>query len=109
MLKHATQAAAIALVLFFASRAGLAQGPGADTFKAKCVACHGEDGTGNNPVGKSLGVQPYNAPDVLKLSDADLTAIIKNGKNKMPAFAGKVTDAQIKDLLVHIHTLQKKK
>jgi mono/diheme cytochrome c family protein len=108
MLKHATQAAAIALVLFFASRAGLAQSPGADTYKAKCQACHGEDGLGNSPVGKALGVIPYNAPDVLKLSDADLTAIIKNGKNKMPAFAGKITDAQIKELLVHIHALQKK-
>jgi cytochrome c6 len=108
MLKHATQAAAIALVLFFASRISLAQGPGADIYKAKCQACHGEDGLGNIPVGKALGIRPYNAPDVLKLSDADLIAIIKNGKNKMPAFAGKITDAQIKDLLVHIHTLQKK-
>ncbi len=109
ILKHVTYAAAIVFASLFASHAGLAQTSGADTYKAKCAACHGDDGLGNSPVGKALGVKPYNEPDVLKMSDTDLTAIIKNGKNKMPAFAGKLTDPQIKDLLVHIHTLQKKK
>jgi mono/diheme cytochrome c family protein len=53
-------------------------------------------------------VQSYKSPDVRKLSDADLTAIIKNGKNnKMPAFGAQLTDAQIKDVLKYIHTLQK--
>ena len=32
---------------------------------------------------------------------------IKNGKNKMPAFAGKLTDPQITDVVAYIHTLQK--
>ena len=81
---------------------------GATLYKAKCAACHGDDGLANSPVGKALGAKPYNAPDVLKLSNTDLTAIIKNGKNKMPAFDGKLTDPQIKDIVAHIHTLQKK-
>ena len=34
--------------------------------------------------------------------------IIKGGKNKMPAFSGKLTDAQITDVVAYIHTLQKK-
>ena len=29
------------------------------------------------------------------MSDADMTALITNGKGKMPAFKGKLTDAQI--------------
>ena len=33
------------------------------------------------------------------MSDADLTAAITNGKGKMPAYKGKLTDAQIKDLV----------
>jgi mono/diheme cytochrome c family protein len=50
----------------------------------------------------------YKAPEVLKLKDADLTAIIKNGKNsKMPPFGNQLTDAQIKDIVKYIHTLQK--
>jgi cytochrome c6 len=107
MLKHAIPAAALILVLVFASRSSLAQNAALDTYKSKCIACHGPDGFGNTPVGKAMAVKPYKAPDVLKLSNADLTAIIKNGKNNMPAFSGQLTDAQIKDLLAYIHTLQK--
>ena len=108
MLKHATHTAALVLVLFFSSRASLAQNSGADTFKAKCLMCHGADGLGNTQMGKALGVMPYNAPDVKALKDPDLAAIIKNGKNnKMPAFGGQLTDAQINDVVKYIHTLQK--
>ena len=107
MLKLVIRAAAITLALSLASGSVLAQTGAADTYKSKCVACHGPDGLGNTPVGKAMNVKPYKAPDVLKLSNADLTTIIKNGKNNMPAFNGKLTDAQIKDLVVYIHTLQK--
>jgi cytochrome c6 len=108
MLKRATHAAVIVFVIFCLSRTSLAQAPGADTFKAKCEMCHGADGLGNTPMGKALVVKPYKAPDVLKLKDPELTVIIKNGKNgKMPAFNGQLTDAQIKDVLKYVHTLQK--
>jgi mono/diheme cytochrome c family protein len=107
MLKLVIRAAAITLALTVTSGSVPAQTGAADTYKSKCAACHGPDGLANTPVAKPLGVKPYNDPDVLKLSNADLTAIIKNGKNKMPAFNGKLTDAQIKDLLAYIHTLQK--
>jgi mono/diheme cytochrome c family protein len=85
----------------------LAQSSGADTYKAKCQMCHGADGLGNTPAGKAMKARPFNSPDVLKESDTDLMAVIKNGKNKMPAFAGKLTDAQIADVVAYIHTLQK--
>jgi mono/diheme cytochrome c family protein len=108
MLKNVTYIAAILLFGFFASSTSLAQAPGADTFKAKCAMCHGDDGLGNTSVGKALGVQSYKAPEVRKMSDAVLTTTIKNGKNnKMPAFAGQLTDAQVKDVIKYIHTLQK--
>jgi mono/diheme cytochrome c family protein len=98
----------IACASALSSRGAFAQSSGEDTFKAKCLMCHGADGLGNTPMGKALAVPPYNTPDVRKLKDADLTAIIKNGKGgKMPAFGTQLTDAQIKDLLAHIHTLQK--
>ena len=107
MLKLVIRAAAITLALSLASSSVPAQTGATDTYKSKCLACHGADGLGNTPMGKPLAVKPYNAPDVLKLSNADLTTIIKNGKNNMPAFNGKLTDAQIKDLVAYIHTLQK--
>ena len=107
MLKQITHVVAIGLVVSFASVTSLAQSSGADTYKAKCQMCHGADGLGSTPAGKAMKARPFNAPDVLKESDTDLTAVIKNGKNKMPAFTGKLTDAQITDVVAYIHTLQK--
>ena len=45
--------------------------------------------------------------DIQKMSDADLTAAITSGKGKMPAYKGKLTDAQIKDMVSYIRTLKK--
>jgi hypothetical protein len=44
----------------------------------------------------------------LKQSDADLKAIITKGKGKMPALEGKLTEAQIDQLLAYIRELPKK-
>jgi mono/diheme cytochrome c family protein len=80
---------------------------GAATYKSKCQGCHGADGTGNTPAGKSTKVRSFSDPEVVKMSDADLIAETTNGKNKMPAYKGKLTDAQIKDVVAYIRTLQK--
>ena len=106
MKKYITHTATITLVVFFASLTGLAQS-GADTYKAKCQMCHGATGLGDTPAGKAMKAHPFNSPDVLKQSDADLLTVIKSGKNKMPAFNGKLTPAQMDDSLAFIHTLQK--
>ena len=108
MQNRSIRAAVILLAALAATQFSFAQGSGADTFKAKCTMCHGEDGLGNTSVGKAMGVVSYKEPDVKKLTNAEMTTIIKNGKNKMPAFNGQLTDAQIKDVLVYIRTLQKK-
>jgi cytochrome c6 len=43
----------------------------------------------------------------VKATDASLIAITKDGKGKMPAYTGKLTDDQIKDVVAYIRTLQK--
>ena len=106
-MKRAICTAAVVLTFLFASRNSLAQNSAADIFKTKCEMCHGADGLSNTPVGKALGAHPYTSPEVLKLSDAQITDVIKHGKNKMPA--AQLTDDQIKSLLPYIHSLQKKK
>ena len=109
MLKRVIYASAIFLLVAAASLPSYAQNAGEDTFKGKCLMCHGDDGLGNTPMGKALGIQSYKSAEVLKMSNADLAAVIKNGKNaKMPAFSAQLTDAQIKDVITYIHTLQKK-
>ena len=80
---------------------------GADIYKSKCQMCHAADGSGNTPAGKSTKARPFNSPEVMKLSDDDLINVTKNGHAKMPAFGGKLTEAQIKDVVAHIRTLQK--
>jgi mono/diheme cytochrome c family protein len=96
------------MLLFACASLALAQDSGADTYKSKCQMCHGPDGSGNTPAGKSMKATPLNTGDAVKASDADLIAITKNGKNKMPAFSGKITDAQITDVIAYVRTLQKK-
>jgi cytochrome c6 len=79
----------------------------ADLYKSKCQACHGPGGMPSEGMAKSMGMKPLGASDVQAMSDADLTAAITNGKGKMPAFKGKLTDPQIKELVGYIRTLKK--
>ena len=78
-----------------------------DTYKAKCQVCHGAGGIPSESMAKSMGLKPLGGPDVQAMSDADLTAAISNGKGKMKAFKGTLTDAQIKDLVTYIRVLKK--
>ena len=84
-----------------------AQNTGAATYTSKCQMCHGADGTGNTPAGKAMKAPSFLSPATVKESNADLIAVTKNGKGKMPAYAGKLTDAEIKDAVAHVRTLQK--
>ena len=106
MLKHITRICVVGLLAV--STMGLAQNSGEATYKSKCQMCHAADGSGNTPAGKSTKARSFSSPEVMKLTDDDLIKVTKNGQGKMPAYAGKLTDDQIKDVIAHIHTLQKK-
>ena len=77
-------------------------------YKAKCAGCHGPDGTGNTAAGKAMKVRDFHDPEVQKETDAELTDIITNGKNKMPKYGDKLKDTEIKELAAYVHTLGKK-
>jgi cytochrome c6 len=78
----------------------------AGTYKAKCAACHGPDGSGS-AMGKKLGTHDFQTADVQKMSDADLSATITNGKNKMPAYGKSLKPDDINGLVAYIRTLKK--
>lgn len=84
-----------------------AQSGGADTYKAKCAMCHGADGLGATPAGKAMKAASFKDPAVVKTPDAARIVIVKSGKNKMPAYAGKLTDVQITAVVAYIRTLEK--
>ncbi len=79
---------------------------GPDTYKAKCMMCHGADGLGGTPAGKSMGAIPFNSAALIKASNADLIAATTNGKGKMPAYKTQLTAAQIASVITYVRTLQ---
>jgi mono/diheme cytochrome c family protein len=86
----------------------MAADSGEALYKTKCAACHGPDGTGSTAAGKKLGTHDFHSPEVLKESEAEMTRIVKDGKNKMPAYKEKLTDDQIKSLVTYVRELSKK-
>jgi len=97
--------AAVLAVVLSASVSAQAQGA-ADLFKSKCAMCHGADGTGS-AIGKKMGAHDFTTADVQKMSDADITETITNGKNKMPKYSDKLKPEEIKGLVAYIRTLKK--
>lgn len=77
----------------------------ADTFKAKCAMCHGENGAGKNKV------PALSSADVQKKSDAEFKDAIekgtKTGNGMMPAYGGKLTAEQIDGLVKYVRSLKK--
>jgi cytochrome c6 len=85
-----------------------AQDGGAALYKAKCAACHGPDGKGETAMGKSNKLRDLGSPEVQKQTDAELTAIIENGKGKMPAYGKSLKSEQVKDLVTYVRSFAKK-
>ncbi len=100
---------AAAMILLSASIAApaFAQSSGVANYKAKCAMCHGSDGQATSPMAKNMKILSFKAPAMVKASDAQLIGSTTNGKGRMPAYKGKLSDAQIKDVVAYIRTLQK--
>lgn len=76
-----------------------------DLYKSKCQGCHGADGKAS-AIGKKLGAKDFQDPDVAKLSEADLAKVTTTGKNKMPAYKGKLTEDQINALAKYVKEMK---
>jgi mono/diheme cytochrome c family protein len=98
----------LVLALLAGATVSLAQSGGEATYKAKCQMCHGATGAGDTPAGKAMKVKPFSDPIMIKMSDATVLALTRNGSGKMPAFKDKLTDSQIQEVIAYIHQLQKK-
>lgn len=84
-----------------------AQSAGEKIYKAKCASCHAADGSGSTAVGKALKARPFSSAEVKKETDAEMTEIIVKGKNKMPPYDKKLSEAEVKDVVAYIRTLCK--
>jgi mono/diheme cytochrome c family protein len=74
-------------------------------WRQQCTACHGASGKGDGQMGPMV-----RAPDLTNgawqasVSDADMAAIIKNGKNRMPKFD--LPGPVIAGLVAHVRGLR---
>ena len=91
-------------LFLFSSRVNADTTAAEATYKAKCAACHGADGKGK----EALKTQDFASPAVQNMSDPELTAIITDGKNKMPAYGKSLKPDQIKDLVSFIRSFAKR-
>ncbi len=95
----------LAAAVCLAGAVCLAQSGGQATYKAKCLGCHGATGTPSAGMAKAMGVKPISDPAIKKLSVAEMSAAVKNGKGKMKPVAG-LTDAQVKDVVEYYKGLK---
>lgn len=70
-----------------------ANAPGAKVYSEDCAICHGDNMEGNLP-----GFPPL-AGVGRHMSDKQITALVRQGKGRMPAFGARLSDADLKDLL----------
>jgi mono/diheme cytochrome c family protein len=98
----------LAAVVSLACAAAFAQSPGAATYKAKCLNCHGAAGLADTATGRSLKVKPITDPEVAKISAAVMFDNTKNGiHGKMIPYKDKLTDEQIKEVVAYFRTFLK--
>lgn len=94
---------ACALVLGVALPAS-AEVDGKALFESKCAMCHGKDGVAK-PMAK--GSANLNDPAYQKANDAAAIAkVVTEGRNKMPAYKGKLSEAEIQAVAAHVKTLK---
>ncbi len=105
MKRQVTTAMVLCFVVILATP--LFAADGAALYKANCNTCHGPTGAGDTPAGKMMKAKPLGGADVQKLSDAEITATITNGKNKMPKFGQKLSAEEIKALVAYVRTFKK--
>lgn len=96
-----------AVLLFTTLAASADDSPGAALYRQKaCATCHGADGSGNTPVGKSLKARDLRSDEVQKQSDDALTTVIADGRGKMPGYKSSLSAEQIRQLVAHIRSLK---
>ncbi len=80
---------------------------GQATYSKSCKGCHGADGTPTAGMAKMFpGMKALSSADVQATSDADLKAVITNGKGKMKPVAS-VTGASADNVVAYLRSLKK--
>lgn len=97
-------AVAVVVVLLFANEpdtgSTASSTPGAQVYATDCARCHGADGGGGTGPQLAGGAAAKRFPDV-----EDQIAFVSEGSGAMPSFAGRLTPAQIREVVEYTRTL----
>jgi mono/diheme cytochrome c family protein len=89
-----------------------------ENYTAYCAKCHGPEGHGDGPSAASLATKARDFQDcavMSKISDDTMFKVIKGGgaavglPADMPSWSDGLSDPEIHDLVIFIHTFCKKK
>ena len=76
------------------------------TWESHCAVCHGPDGKANTEEGKKKGARNLtDAKWQALVSDDRLASSIRRGRDKMPSFGKKLTEAQVRGLIEEVRSL----
>jgi mono/diheme cytochrome c family protein len=106
-MKRILAGAVFAAVVLGFSGTAMAQGAAAELFEKKCASCHGKDGKGQTTMGQKLGIADLTKVKI-SAAEAEKTISEGNAEKKMPAYKGKITDDEIKQVAQYVTTFQKK-
>ena len=103
----------VVVSLYIASALSIKAADPKTNWANNCAQCHGPTGKGDTKMGKMLNAMDLTDPKKqASFTDAQATAAIKDGvkqggKTTMKAFAGKLTDDEIKALVAYVRTLKR--
>lgn len=78
---------------------------GAAVYAMACTRCHGPVGAGDGELGARLGVPTLRTPRVAGLAEAELTALIRDGRGAMPPHGNRLSPAEIAAVGAHARRL----
>jgi mono/diheme cytochrome c family protein len=98
----------LALLLLTACADGWAQGntDAKAVFVKNCAICHGVDGRGQTPAGKTLKASDLTSPAIQGQSDAQLHDALAKGKGKMPAYGPALGEKGLGAMVKYIRSLK---
>lgn len=75
-------------------------------YEQNCLVCHGETGYGNGPAAANLKTKPFDLTvHALQHDDSYFIAVMGNGRGEMPVFRGKLTTADMLNLIQYMRQL----
>jgi cytochrome c6 len=105
-MKHSIKLTVVGALV--AAAAAFAAAPVAENWDTHCAKCHGADGKGQTKIGKKLKLKDYTDAKVqAQLKDEEMykataDGVFEGDKEKMKAFKGELSEAEIKELVAHI-------